>query len=695
VITRKLSLPPVLAVVALAAAGGTVSTADSLPRRAEAVASYDLRVRLDHEDKRLIGDERLVWRNPSSDTVEELWFHLYLNAFRNSESSFYRVSDGRPRRGRTGDDAWGGIDITSIHLADGTDLAGALSFEHPDDDNAADRTVLRVRLPEPVAPGTSVTLDIGFEARIPGALVRTGYVRDYFLMGQWFPKLGVYEPAGKRGRVVGGWNCHQFHAHSEFYADFGDYRVAITLGEHFVVGATGRRVERRDNGDGTLTYVFEQADVHDFAWTASPDFLQVRRTFVADEEVTSEEYAEAARLLGRPPQEVRLRDVEILLLLQPAHLPQQERHIKAAKAALKWYGLWYGPYPYDTLTIVDPAPGGGGSLGMEYPTFFTSGTVFLFNHWPLDRILMPEDVIVHEFGHQYWQGMVATNEAEEAWLDEGFTTYSSAKVMVKTYGSARIRVLGLELGLFEGLRVVNRADRVFAPIRVPAWDVSRDYRFDIYTRATLTLQTLERLLGEETMARIMRTYHERWRFAHPTSEDFYAVASEVSGQDLSWFFERTIEQPGYLDYAVASVSTTRDLGPRGILEDGAEATRSFVASQDPQDEDEPDEDAAGSWRSIVRVRRLGEVVLPVEVELQFEGGPPERRDWDGRDRWVSYEVTRPHRLLAAVVDPDDRLVLDANRLNNARRVRPDGQAAAYWGARVTFWLQSVLALVGL
>ena len=141
------------------------------------------------------------------------------------------------------------------------------------------------------------------------------------------------------------------------------------------------------------------------------------------------------------------------------------------------------------------------------------------------------------------------------------------------------------------------------------------------------------------------------------------------------------------------MATTRDLGPRGILEDGAEATRLFVASQDP--EDGTDEDAARPWRSIVRVRRLGEVVLPVEVELQFEGGPPERRDWDGRDRWVSYEVTRPYRLVAAVVDPDDRLVLDANRLNNARRVRPDGQAAAYWGARVTFWLQSVLTLVGL
>jgi hypothetical protein len=98
---------------------------------------------------------------------------------------------------------------------------------------------------------------------------------------------------------------------------------------------------------------------------------------------------------------------------------------------------------------------------------------------------------------------------------------------------------------------------------------------------------------------------------------------------------------------------------------------------------------------VVLVRRRGEVVLPVEVELQFEGAPPQRRQWDGEERWVRYEMTGPHRLVAAIVDPDDRLVLDVNRLNNARRVRPDHGTAAYWGMRWTFWLQTVLSLAGL
>jgi len=688
-VTPRIPFPgPTL--VLLAAAVAATAGAEPLPTRAVPVASYDIRVRLDAEAMRLFGEERIVWHNPSSDAVGELWFHLYLNAFRNSESTFFRESRGRFRGGRVGEDGWGGIDVTAIRRADGVDLAAATSFEHPDDDNGADRTVLRVRLPEPVPPGDRVALDVTFEARLPGFLIRTGHARDYVLAGQWFPKLGVYEPAGMRGRASGGWNCHQFHALSEFYADFGHYRVEITLPARFVVGATGRRVARRDNLDGTTTHVFEQTDVHDFAWAADPRFLEIRRTFVAREEVSPVEYEDTARMLGRPHEEVRLDDVEIVLLLQPAHAPQAERLIAAAMAALKWYGLWYGKYPYATLTVVDPAPGAGGSGGMEYPTFITGGTLFVFNRWPLDRLPWPEEVIVHEAGHNYWQGMVASNEFEEPWLDEGFTTYSTGRVMTRVYGPWVFQALGLRLGRLEGWRVENRADRILGPIRRSALNVTSDHNLAVYTRAALALQTLERLVGEDTMARVMRTYHERWRFRHPRSEDFYEVASEVSGRDLDGFFEEAIESPGFLDYEVASVRTERRAPPRGILEDGAVATASAPADDD---EDAPGDE--GSWRSAVRVRRRGEIVLPVEVELRFEGAPSERRHWDGRDRWVEYEVTGPHPLTAAIVDPDERLVLDVNRLNNSRRVRPDGRTAAYWGARWTFWLQVALSFVGL
>jgi hypothetical protein len=508
----------------------------------------------------------------------------------------------------------------------------------------------------------------------------------------------VYEPRGTRGRETGGWNCHQFHANSEFYADYGRYRVELTVPQGFVVGATGRRVDRRENPDRTVTYAYEQGDVHDFAWTAAPEFVEVKRTFSAARDVTDVEYAEAAELLGRSRDEVRLSDVEITFLLQPQHLPQLERIVAATMLAVKQFGLAYGRYPYPTLTVVDPAKGAMGSAGMEYPTFITGGTSFLANRWPFDRVRLPQEVIVHEYGHQYWYGLVASNEFEEAWLDEGFNSYSTAQVMDRGYGASTSmgEAFGLRFGELEWARLDNRPDRVLDAIREPAWKYSSasSYSFNSYARSLLVLRTLEGRLGRQTMARVMRTYAERWRFRHPRSEDFYAVAEEVSGQELRSFFADLVERPGLVDYEVASVESVRAPAARGVFD--ADGKRAVVLEKDAEKrEDEADEKNTGAYRSTVMVRRRGEIALPVEVELVFDGAPAERRVWDGRDRWIRYEVTRPERLLAANVDPDGKLPIDANELNNSRRVDADPRAAVHWGIRWLFWVQQWLAFVGL
>jgi len=699
--------------------GAPLSRADSLPVRAAHVADYDMRVRLDPEAKTLEGEQRIVWRNPSPEPVGELWFHLYLNAFKSSKSTFFVESGGQLRRDRMAEDGWGFVDIRSIRRADGVDLRPGATFEHPDDGNADDRTVWRVPLPEPVPAGGEIALDVTFRAKLPRIFARTGYFRDYFLVGQWFPKLGVYEPAGRRGRGVGGWNCHQFHAHSEFYADFGHYKVAITLPKRFVVGATGKRAERRENPDGTSTHVFEQEDVIDFAWTASPRFLVVKSTFSAEKDVTPKEYAEVAKLLGRTLDDVRLSDVEVTVLLQPERAVQAERHVKAAKAAIKWFGLWYGRYPYPTLTVVDPAFGAGGSGGMEYPTFITAGTSSLLSRWPLDRVLLPEEVTVHEFGHQYWQSMVASNEFEESWLDEGLNTHSTAKVMVRTYGPWMVQLLGLRISEGDLSRAGNSVDRMFDAIRTPAWGFSSsgNYGFNSYQRTDLTLQTLESLLGTEAMARVMRTYHERWRFRHPASEDFYAVVAEVAGRDARWFFDQAVERPGILDDEVASVRSERVPEPRGVFGEG-EGKTTVTTKEARQKEREADKAGGRAWRSTVVVRRRGEVRLPMSLGLEFEGGKSQTMSLqeldfegaktealpllDGRNggrpwlgRWKRIELTGERRLVSATVDPENRVAIDVNRLNNSRRVEPDGRAAAHWGARWVFWLQQVLAMVGL
>ncbi len=682
--------------LALVLVVGSSAAADRLPEHAREVVDYAINVRLDTTAKQLYGQERVTWRNPSDDSVSELWFHLYLNAFKNTRSTFFRESGGQLRGDRAAAGKWGWIDVTSMKLPDGTDLLPSLGFEHPDDDNAEDQTVARVRLPEPVPPGGSLTVEIGFKAQLPQVFARTGFRRDYFLVGQWFPKLGVYEPAGTRGRQTGGWNCHQFHANSEFYADYGHFRVEITVPIGFVVGATGERKERRENKDGTATHVFEQGDVHDFAWTTAPDFIEVKRTFSAGRDVTAREYQEAARLLGRSLQEVQLRDVDITVLMQPRHMPQAHRYVEAAVLGLKHFGLWYGAYPYPTLTVVDPAPGAGGSGGMEYPTFITGGTSFLFQHWPFRQIRGPEFVTVHEFGHQFWYGLVGNNEFEEPWLDEGVNSYSTGKVMRIGYGKEIVSLLGLRVGEEESARMQNHPERRFGKIRARSWDhlTSSDYGFNAYARPQLMLGTLEGYLGEETMARVMRTFHERWRFRHPSSDDFYAVVNEVSGQDLKWYFDQVVEGSGVLDYEVSLITSRKVPEPTGVFE-RAGRPETVGGKEAKRREKEADQKGSRQYQSRVELRRLGEVVFPVEVELLFFGKPPERRSWDGKDRWVRWEFVRPERLVSARIDPDRRVLLDANWLNNGKRVKADRRAAVSWATRYYFWVQQALALLAL
>jgi len=659
---RRLRIAARVAILlaALVAGGAAPLAADPLPAQALAaqaprIADYDIAVRLDADAKRLDGTVRLTWRNTSSDVVPDLWFHLYLNAFRDRDSTFWRESRGQLRAVPMATDGWGRIDVTAMRIAGGADLLPALTFEAPDDGNGKDRTVARLRLPQPIAPGGTIALDITFRAVLPKAYARTGYAGDYFLVAQWFPKVAVYEPAGMRGRAAGGWNAHQFHANSEFYADFGHYRVAITAPRRFVIGATGVRTARVDHANGTTTHTYEQGNVHDFAWTASPHFVEITRRYVAAREVTSRAYADAAARLGRSIDELRLGDVEVRLLMQPDHLPQAERYLRATMQAITAFGLAFGRYPHATLTIVDPPESAIGTAGMEYPTFITAGTLTLFNTWPFDRVYEPEIVVVHEFAHQYFQGMLASNEFEEAWLDEGMTEWATGWLLDDVLGRDRsfLQLAGLSVGDLDYQRLSLTRARGAEMIRQPSWSYHTGYAFNSYGRPALTLRTLSRLLGRQTMARIMRTYAERWRFGHPSSDDFYRVASEVAGRDLTPFFRQTIESAAVIDYAVWAV----------------------------------DQEAG---HTTVTVRREGDLQIPIPVAFKFAGRPVERRTWDGVERWTRFTFEYPEPLEWVDVDPDRDVALDLSWLNNGRVVSADRRAPVAMTSRWLLVVQQVL-----
>jgi len=692
------------------------------------IVRYKISARLDAASKKITGHYTLTWWNHTEDTIPDLYFHLYLNAFKNMDSTWLREASLSRRRellkdwrASSEEQKWGWVDVNKLQIVGGADLTGAMTFVHPDDDNAADQTVMRVVLPQPVPPHGEIELAADFTAKLPRALARTGYADDYFLVAQWFPKIGVYEGPGDRGRKQGGWNCHQFHASTEFYADYGVYDVELTVPSKFVIGATGYLRREHNHPDGTTTCNYYQEDVHDFAWTASPHFLKLTQEFDWGSQVRADELVHWTRVLNLPAEQVALRNVTVTLLLQSTHRDLADRYFRAAFNGLKYFGLWYGPYPYDTLTVVDPARNSN-TGGMEYPTFITGGAYF----WPGEKMFMPEGVTVHEFGHQFWYGLVGNNEFEEAFLDEGFNTYSTGKVLEAAYGSDYgyhyffgipvpaepwfdvnvpsfpfAGVGAIPMGVYLGYVPFSErtGGRLFYLEHAKDDELAHfgwqyfegaSYGVNSYTRTGLTLRTLESYLGEETMARVMRTYHQRWRYRHPTLQDFHDVVNEVSGRNLDWFFQQFFYGSNVADYAVTDLKSEPLEGKIGIYDEGGKKV--FHPEKEALEVSEKTKDKR--YRSTVVVRRLGEATAPVDIAIQFDNGETVRERWDGQYRWVKYVYERPTKVKSAEVDPSRKLALEANFTNNSRTMEEDNRAAAKWYVRWIFWVENLFFAAG-
>ena len=630
-------------------------------------ASYAITARLDPKSRTLTGDEILTWRNTSTRAAATLRFHLYYNAWRNTSSTWMR------ERALAGDTTlparpeadWGWIDVTNVRLIGAAGAAGDLTsrirYISPDDGNTQDRTVMEVPLDRAVAPGETLNVQIAWTLRVPRTFARTGVVGNAYFMAQWFPKIGVLED--------GGWNCHQFHSATEFFSDFGTYDVRLTVPRGWMLGATGVERERRDEADGTTTHHYYQEDVHDFAWTTSPD------------------YAERQARFEHPT----LPAVAMRLLLQKEHAGQADRYFEATRATLKSYGEWFGAYPYGHITIVDPAWQSGAG-GMEYPTLFTAGT-----RWLAPRgATVPEEVTVHEAGHQFWYGIVATNEVEHAWMDEGLDTYATERVIAQRYtpdyyvkryfgGFVPWTFRDLPLGRDAvGDRLGSYMQAAIADTpSTPTWQYWPSTAGAItYDKTALWLHTLERMLGWDSMRRILSTYFTRWAFRHPKPQDFFDVANEVSGRDLTWFFDQVYRGSDRFDYGVDTFHS--EATPVRGYADGS-GGRTFTTG----------EGSRPPYRTSVVVRRYGEGTFPVDVRVVFENKEEVRWHWDGRDRWKLFEIEKPVRAAFAQVDPDRVLLLDVNYTNNSVTLAPQARKAARkWSLAWLVWLQDHLLTYG-
>jgi hypothetical protein len=631
--------------------------------QSERNANYDIDVALDPASRLLTGSEIITWRNTGAVAAYSLRLHLYWNAFRNSDSTWMKqrqLAGDNPVAEWAADD-FGYTDVTGIQIVgpDGAptaDLKPTFRAISPSDQNQDDRSLALAQLATPVQPGETLRLRVTWKGKFPKNFDRTGAIGNYFFVSQWFPKLGVFEP--------GGWLAHQFFANSEFYSDFGRYDVRITVPSGWVVGATGREQSRVDAGSGSTTHRYVQDDVHDFAWTTSPDFIERTQRF----------------------EQAGLMPVEMRLLLQPEHAGQADRHFAATAAALRYYSEWFGRYTYGHVTIVDP-PFQSQSGGMEYPTLFTGGT-----RWLAPRgVNEPEAVVIHEAGHQFWYGMVANNEVEFAWLDEGLNTYAEARVQAEAFppfhhvqyffgGFIPWMFSDIELkratdhNWMNAYRRVGDRDALSSPTRL-LWPGT--HQAQSYFKAALMLHTLERRLGWDVMRRVMATFFDRWRFRHPQPEDFFAIVNEVTGQDYSWFFDRVYHSSNRFDYAIERFAS-EPIESRGLIDS-------------PTGPVFQEKKAEGAFRTTVVVRRLEAGQFPVDVMTTFSNGEQVRDTWDGLARWQVLTYDKPVKAVSVQIDPERVLLLDTNYTNNSRTLEPSTEAAAAkWSLRWMVWLQDLL-----
>jgi hypothetical protein len=624
--------------------------------RSPRIANYKLEARLDPVRHQIAASETLTWTNTGQSSVDALPFHLYLNAFKNEQSLFMRSSGGRVRGARASDTGWGYIQIDSVHVA-GTDLTGKLHAPS----SGPDETVIELPLAQPLAPGATIEVVWKFTAQLPEVFARTGYKSEFHMVAQWFPKIGVRvgPPGAER------WECQPFHSNSEFFADFGTYDVALTVPSTHTVAATGVLTNAVDAGGGMRTLTYHAEDVHDFAWMADP-YMEV--------------------ISGQ----AKLDDgtVEVRVYARPEQRDFARRHLEAATGAIEKFSAMFRPYPGPIMSVVDPpvetATGAG---GMEYPTLVTTMGDSVRAR---PGVRLPEHTTIHEVGHNWFQGMLASNEPDEAWLDEGVNDWADVRAMNELYGQRGSGLdwmgwqasVGAVLRAVAGSGVANPSPIATASYAFVDFDA---YAEQTYLSTMRALQTLEHVVGTQRFAAAMKAYARAFAFRHPTGRDLFNTLRAELGQDLTWFFGPVFHDIGKLALQIRRAECRPAHAARGVFGEGS-SRRTVSEAEAPE---------TGTWLCELIVQNTGAVHVPLEIELKFADGSTQRLRWDdrGTGNWERFTIERSSQLVEVWLDPEGKVALD-NPTTHHYRLYSDRAAALRAGAWVGSFAQTLMQIVG-
>jgi hypothetical protein len=627
------------------------------------ITGYKMDVELNPVTKTVSGIMEAYWVNPSKDVVPDIQLHMYLNAFRSNKSTFFNES-GRYPGNKEIDFGW--INIKSMVDKKGNNLMQAMKYISPDDNNPDDMTVLDVPLYEAARPGDTVFIKVDFISKLPSIIWRTGFNNDFFFVAQWFPKFGVYEPAEMRYAVAGGWNCHQFHNDSEFYANHSVYDVKITVPKEYIVGSGGMVLDEKEIEGGKKLITIRAEDIVDFAWTAWPGYA-----------VFTDQW----------------QHVKITLLLPEGSSKNVARQIIAVKNGLEYLTKYVGPYPWPYLTFVEPPAIGDRAAGMEYTTLFTSESSSVMP----DFYHMLEITTIHELGHAYFMGILASNEFEEPWLDEGVNSFWEERILDHYYGPDAgfidhqfFKVSDQSYGrmwyvLSRNRQVVSNAEF--------SWNYPHNtYDMMSYQKTALWLYTMMGIVGEETTNEIFREYYRKWAFRHPSGKDFINVVNEVVtrihgnkfGPDMNWFFDQTLYGTGICDYKVNNFFNSRVTNFKGVVNDGD----SVRLKKNEKEND-------SLYIATVQLNRLGEVMLPVEVLIHFNNGDQILETWDGKARYKDFSYTGTKKVDWVKIDPDYKIKMDVNYINNSMTLEPDRKPVRRYTNKFITFMQFFINIISL
>ncbi|MEO1260706.1 MAG: M1 family metallopeptidase [Bacteroidota bacterium] len=504
--------------------------------------NYKINVTLDDKAHTVSGKIEIDYTNNSPNGLDSIYFHFWGNAFKNNNSAFARqqLRTKNTRFHFSSDNEKGEYSGLNF-LVNGEEAQLIFDKKNPD--------IAVLRLPKQLNAGETINIQSPFKLKIPASFSRLGHVGTSYQMTQWFPKPAVYDHKG--------WHPMPYLNMGEFYSEFGNFEVTITLPENYVVGASGelqtesekaflknkvaatealiKKGKFPDDDEfpassekmKTIKYIAE--NVHDFAWFAD------KRFHVLKDEATLKSGKKI--------------DAWAMFINEEADL--WEKGAAYVARSVEFYSEMVGEYPWPQATAVHSALSAGG--GMEYPMITVIGNSG--NARALD------DVITHEVGHNWFYGILAFNERDHPWMDEGMNSYYEYRYMRKYYGArADLEIPGFllnhspedvyEIGyLYQARRNMDQAPETHSD----EFNML-NYGLGAYVKPGTVLSHLEHYLGTEEMDRMMRIFYDTWKFKHPYPEDFRKLFEKESGKNLDWFFDGYINSNKKLDYAISDIS---------------------------------------------------------------------------------------------------------------------------------------------